>query len=106
MRDSFSALAASAVAKSSTLDANAATIASLTQTIVELTATNKRLVEALAAAKRGGGTPGPPPGFAADANMTGHSLNSLGNSCPTKNGSQRAAGNLSPNNSAKLAITW
>ena len=33
MRDSFSALAASAVAKSDTLDANAATIASLTNTI-------------------------------------------------------------------------
>ena len=73
------------MAKLSTLEANAATIAALTQTIAELTATNKRLVEALAAAKRGGGsTPAPPPGFAANANMTGHSLNSLGTSCPTK----------------------
>ena len=26
----------------------------------------------------------PPPGFAADTNLTGHSLNSLGNSCLTK----------------------
>ena len=26
----------------------------------------------------------PPPGFAADANLTGHSLNALGDSCPAK----------------------
>ena len=84
MRDSFSAVAASAVAKSDTLDANAATIASLTKTIVELTATNKKLVTALAAANRGRGTPAPPPGFSPDANLTGHNLNSLGDSCPTK----------------------
>ena len=84
MRDSFSALAASAVAKSDTLDANAATIASLSNTIAELTATNKKLVAALAAAKQGGRAPNPPPGFTADANLTGHSLNSLGDSCPTK----------------------
>ena len=85
MRDSFSALAASAVTKSDTLDANAATIASLSNTIAELTTTNKKLVAALAAAKQGGRNVNPPPGFAADANMTGHSLNALGNSCPTKN---------------------
>jgi hypothetical protein len=84
MRDSFSTLAASAVAKSDTLDANAATIASLSNTIAELTATNKKLVAALAAAKQGGRNVNPPPGFAADANMTGHSLNALGDLCPTK----------------------
>ena len=84
MRDSFSALAASAVAKSDMLDANATAIASLTKTIAELTATNKQLVNALAATKQGGRNTNPPPGFAADANMTGHSLNALGVSCPTK----------------------
>ena len=84
MRDSFSALAASAVAKSDMLDTHAATIASLTNTIAELTATNKKLVAALAAAKQSGRNTNPPPGFAADAELTGHSLNSLGESCPTK----------------------
>ena len=84
MRDSFSALAASAVAKSDTLDAHASTIASLTRTIADFTTTNKRLVSALAAAKQGGGVTTTPPGFAANANMTGHSLNGLGESCPTK----------------------
>ena len=84
MRDSFSVLAASAVTKSDTLDAHAATIASLSNTIAELTSINKKLVAALAAAKQGGRNINPPPGFAADANMTGHSLNALGDSCPTK----------------------
>ena len=84
MRDSFSTLAASAVAKSDTLDANAATIASLSNTIAELTATNKKLVAALAAAKQGGRNVNPPPGFVADAHMTGHSLNGLGDPCPTQ----------------------
>ena len=84
MRDSFSALAASAVAKSDMLDANASTIASLTKTIAELAATNKKLVTALAAAKQGGRATNTPPGFAANANLTGHSINALGDSCPTK----------------------
>ena len=84
MRDSFSALTASAVAKSDTLDNNAATTASLSKTIAELTASNKQLVAALAAAKQGGRNVNPPPGFAADANMTGHSLNALGDSYPPK----------------------
>ena len=48
-------------------------------------ATNKQLVKALAAAKA---TPSrtvkPPPGFAANANMTGHTTNALGDACPTK----------------------
>ena len=66
------------------LDAHAATIASLTNKIAELTATNKKLVAALAAAKQSGRNTNPPPGFAADANLTGHSLNSLGESCRTK----------------------
>ena len=84
MRDSFSALAASAVAKSNTLDANATTIASLTKSIAQLTAANEKLVAALELAQRQGKATPPPPGFQNDANMTGHALNSLGQSCPTK----------------------
>ena len=85
MRDSFGALAQAAVAKAETIDAHAATIASLTKTIAELTATNKQLVKALTAAKAAPPTAGrPPPGFAADANLTGHAQNSLGETCPTK----------------------
>ena len=42
------------------------------------------LVSALAAAKQGGRNINSPPGFAADANLTGHSLNAFGDSCPTK----------------------
>ena len=41
MRDSFSSLAQAAVAKAATIDAHAATIASLTKIIADLTATNK-----------------------------------------------------------------
>ena len=51
MSGSFDALASAAIAKAETLDNNAATIASLTKTIAELTATNKALVNQLAAAR-------------------------------------------------------
>ena len=44
MSDLFGTLASAAVAKAETLDHNAATIASLTKLVAELTATNKRLV--------------------------------------------------------------
>merc|ERR1711923_481888 len=85
MRNFFGALAQAAVAKAETIDAHAATIASLTKTVAELTATNKQLVKALAAAKAAPtGAVKPPPGFAADANLTGHAQNSLGETCPTK----------------------
>ena len=84
MRDSFSSLAQAAVAKAETIDAHAATIASLSNTIAELTATNKQLVKALAAAKAAPATNvRPPPGYTS-ANLTGHAQNSLGESCPTK----------------------
>ena len=87
MSGSFSALANAAIAKADTLDHHATTIASLTVTVAELTATNKRLVEALAiklnAAK-------PPPGIPAPATtpatttlpQTTHILNTAGVACP------------------------
>ena len=50
MSGPFNALANAAVAKTETLDANAAAIASLTKTVAELTDTNKRLVAQLAEA--------------------------------------------------------
>ena len=50
MSGSFDALASAAVAKAETIDANAATIASLTKSIAQLTAANQSLAAQLAAA--------------------------------------------------------
>ena len=59
MSGSFDALASAAVAKSATIDSNAATIAALGKANAKLTETNKRLVAQLTAAK----LPFSPPGF-------------------------------------------
>ena len=84
MKDSFSSLAQAAVAKAETIDAHAATIASLTNTIAELIATNKQLVKALAAAKATASSAiKPPPGFST-ADLTGHAQNDFGETCPTR----------------------
>ena len=83
MKESFGMLAQAAVAKSDTIDAHAATIASQAKAIAELTATNAILVAALAAAKnKQPKATTPPPGFA--ANATGHTLNTAGIACPTR----------------------
>ena len=95
MSGSFEALASAAVAKAETIDNNAAAIASLTQTVAELTATNKRLVAQLAEAlnKTARGPNRPPPGIPAPATTpaaatslpkTTHILNTAGVACPAK----------------------
>ena len=81
MSGSFDALASAAVAKAETIDANAASIASLTRTIAELTATNKTLVAQLAAATEKQHVPAPP-GF--PPIETAHRNNSAGVSCPVR----------------------
>ena len=92
MSGSFNALANAAIAKSETLDHNAATIASLTASVAALTTTNKtladQLAEALARSARGSNTR--PPGFpaptstptAATLPKTAHILNTSGVACP------------------------
>ena len=91
MKGSFEALANAAVAKAETIDHNAAAIASLTNTVAELTATNKRLVaqlaDALASTVRGPNRP--PPGIPALSTMsattspqTTHIVNTAGVACP------------------------
>ena len=90
MSGSFQALAGAAVAKAETLDHNAAAIASLTKSVAELSATNKRLVAQLAEALTNTvrGKNRPPPGFPAPSTapsaQTTHILNTAGVACPAK----------------------
>ena len=86
MSGSFEALACAAVAKSDMLDNHTTTINSLTNTVGQLTATNKRLVDELAVALAM--CVKPPPGLttptlpAPAASTSGHVLNSAGIACP------------------------
>ena len=99
MEHSFGQLAQAAVAKSETLDANAATIADLTKALAEMTAackvlttTNSTLVTALA--KCGGKTArNPPPGYGGTGTAaTGHAANTAGVVFPTRVG--KRSGNV------------
>ena len=91
MSGSFEALTSAAVVKDETIDHNAATIVSLTKSVAELTATNKRLVtqlaEALSNTVRGPNRP--PPGIptpstasATTSSQTTHIVNTAGVACP------------------------
>lgn len=89
MSESFDALASAAVAKSTTIDNHANTIAQLTAAVAELTATNKRLVDQIVALGKGPTAyTAPPPGIPAiapaptAATQTGHALNTSGVACP------------------------
>ena len=91
MSSSLNTLANAAVTKTETLDHNAATIASLTTSVAELTATNKRLVVQLAEAliRTVCGPNAPPPGIPAPSlsssttlPQTMHTVNTAGVACP------------------------
>ena len=93
MSGSFNALASAAVAKAETLDQNAAAIASLTKSVAELTATNKRFIAQLAEALTHTvhGPNRPLPGIPAPSTSsyttlpkTTHTLNTAGIACPAK----------------------
>ena len=92
MSGSFNALASAAVAKSETIDSNAASIAQLTKAIYELTETNKQLVNQLTGAPRNPPVPvtptayqAPPPGYEpTPATQTSHMVNTAGVACPAK----------------------
>ena len=90
MSESFDALASAAVAKATTIDNHADSIAKLTAAVAELTATNKRLVDQLTAAlaKSPPTYTAPPPGIPAitpapaPAAQTSHMVNTSGVACP------------------------
>ena len=90
MSESFDALANAAVAKATTIDSHANSIAQLTKAVAELTATNKNLVEQLTAAlaKRPHTYTAPPPGIPAitpapaPVTQTSHMVNTSGVACP------------------------
>jgi hypothetical protein len=90
MSGSFDALACAAVAKSDMLDHHIATIASLTVTVADLTATNKKLVDQLSAALATcvkpppGITASPTPTTTATPSTTCHMVNTAGITCPAK----------------------
>ena len=95
MSESFGMLAQAAVAKSETLDSNATTIAALTKSLVDMTATNKILTATnstlVAALAKSGGLPAvkAPSGFSqteAAPGTTSHAENSAGVVVPTKMG--------------------
>ena len=82
MGRSFDALICAAVVKSEIIDSHTATIKSLIDTVTELTATNKKLVDQLSGAlvtcvKPPPGLTNPPPPSPAATN-SGHILNSVG----------------------------
>lgn len=89
MEHSFGQLTQTVVAKAETINANATTITGPTKALAEmtvacktLTATNGTLFTALT--KCGGKTKiKPPPQFSQNGAGTGHTLNSVGASCPT-----------------------
>ena len=87
MIESFNALACAAVEKSDMLNTHTATILARTNTVTELTASNKKLVEQLALALAT--CVKPPPGMSAtppptpSPTTTGHTLNTAGIVCPT-----------------------
>ena len=90
MSESFDTLANAAVAKATTINNHANSIAQLTAAVAELTATNKKLVEQLTAALAKGGPvyTAPPPGILAitpapaPATQTSHMVNTSGVACP------------------------
>ena len=88
LNGSFDALTSAAVAKSETIDSNAASIASLTASVAQLTASNKTLTDQLAAALSRPTTTQvavvPPPDFPAETSKTMHIISTAGSAYPAR----------------------